>query len=138
MQRRAHGEDGVAAVEFALVGTLFLMLLFGIITFGLVFALNHTLSHSAAEGARTGLVAPAGSTVQMAEDAARTRLGWLGSGADVHAFVEPCASDTSRQCVRVVTSYDWAGNPLVPPLPGLGLVVPDLMSRSAIVQITQV
>lgn len=132
------GEDGVAAVEFAIIGTLFLMILFGILTFGLVFALNHTLSHSASEGARTALVAPAGTTVQAAEDAATSRMGWLGAGAVVQAFVEPCASDPAYECVRVVTSYDWAGNPLMPPLPGLGLVMPDTMTRSATVQITQV
>lgn len=134
----ATNEDGVAAVEFAIIGTLFMMILFGIITFGLVFALNHTLSHSASEGARSALVAPAGTTAQAAEDAARTRLGWLGTGADVQAFVEPCASDPAYECVRVVTTYDWAANPLVPPLPGLGLVMPDTMSRAATVQITQV
>lgn len=135
---RAAGDEGAAAVEFALVGMVFLMIVFGILTFGLVFALNHTLSHSAAEGARSGLVATASTTVQVAEDAARTRLGWLGDGATVQAYVEPCASDGTRQCVRVVTAYNWAANPLVPPLPGFGLVMPDVMSRSAVVQITQV
>lgn len=136
---RPSAEDGVAAVEFALVGTVFLMFLFGILTFGLVFALNHTLSHAAAEGARSGLTPAVGTTVEdTAESAATSRLGWLGAGASVVATVEPCASDTSRQCVRVVTSYNWAANPLVPPLPGLGLVMPDVMSRFAVVQISQV
>lgn len=134
-----HAEDGAAAVEFALVSVLFLMLVFGIITFGLVFALNHTLTHAAAEGARSALVAPAASTVQAAEDAARTRLGWLeGTADEPTATVAACESDPGQQCVVVVTSYNWALNPLVPPLPGLGLVMPDVMTRSATVQVTQV
>lgn len=136
--RDLRQEGGAAAVEFALVGTLFLMLVFGIITFGLVFALNHTLTHAAAEGARSALVASAGGTVQTAEDAARTRLGWLGDGATVAATVGACDSDPARQCVRVVASYDYAARPLAPPLPGLGLVIPDELSRFAVVQITQV
>lgn len=136
--RRAHADDGAAAVEFALIGTIFFMLLFAIITFGLVFALNHTLSHAAAEGARSGLTASAGGTVATAESAATSRLGWLGEGATVAASVEPCVNDTTRECVRVVVSYDYAARPLLPPLPGLGIVIPDVMSRSAVVQITQV
>lgn len=136
---RPHGQDGAAAVEFALVSTLFLMLLFGIITFGLVFALNHTLSHAAAEGARSALTPSAGTTTEdAAEAAAQTRLGWLGDGATVQASVDPCASDPGRECVQVVTSYDYVTNPLVPPLPGLGLVMPDVMTRTAVVQITQI
>lgn len=134
----ANRESGVASVEFALIGTLFFMLLFGILTFGLVFALNHTLSHAAAEGARSALTAPTGSTVATAESAATSRLGWLGTGATVAANVEPCVNDATRECVRVVVSYDYAADPLLPPLPGLGIVIPDVMSRSAVVQITQV
>lgn len=136
-----HAEDGAAAVEFALVSVLFLMLVFGIITFGLVFALNHTLTHAAAEGARSALVAAGGATEQelAAEDAARTRLGWLeGTAEEPDATVTACESDPGQQCVQVVTSYNWLENPLVPPLPGLGLVMPDVMTRSAIVQVTQV
>jgi len=132
-----QGDDGAAAVEFALVSLLFLMLVFGIVTFGLVFALNHTLTHAAAEGARSALVVPAANTKQAAEDAARTRLGWLENTATVNASVGPCLSDPGRQCVEVFTSYDWLANPLVPPLPGLGLVMPDEMTRSAVVQVTQ-
>lgn len=133
-------EDGAAAVEFALVSLLFLMLVFGIVTFGLVFALNHTLTHAAAEGARSALVATGGATVQeqVAESAATTRLGWLENSANPpEATVGPCVSDPGRQCVEVVTSYNWLENPLVPPLPGLGLVMPDVMTRSAVVQVTQ-
>lgn len=135
---RVGGEDGAAAVEFAFVGTLFLMLLFAIITFGLVFAMNHTLSHAASEGARSALVAAPGTTTETAQNAAATRMDWLGSGGTVQATVAPCEDDSTRECVRVVTTYDYATYPLVPPLPGFGLVIPDQMSRSATVQITQV
>lgn len=136
-RRWVRGDDGAAAVEFALVGTLFFMLLFAIITFGLVLALNHSLSHAAAEGARSGLVAGT-AAIDTAEDAALNRLGWLGAGTTVQATLEPCDGDPGRECIRVVTSYDYLNNPLVPPLPGFGLLMPDVMSRSAVVQMTQV
>jgi Flp pilus assembly protein TadG len=37
-RRRRHEEHGAAAVEFALLAPVFIMLVFGVISFGLVFA----------------------------------------------------------------------------------------------------
>lgn len=140
-ERAADGsghEQGVVAVEFALVSMLFLMLLFAILTFGLLFGLNHTLTHAAAEGARSALTAPAGAVTSTAEDAARSRLAWLGEGATVSATTAPCESDPAMQCVVVSAHYDYAAHPFMPPLPGLGLVVPDRFTRVAVLQISQV
>jgi Flp pilus assembly protein TadG len=51
---RGHGADrGAAAVEFALVIPLFLLLVFGIVDFSRAFNIQMTLSDAAAEGART-------------------------------------------------------------------------------------
>ena len=49
--RRDGGERGASAVEFALVAPLFIMLVFGIIAFGIVFAQKLALSNAAKEGA---------------------------------------------------------------------------------------
>ena len=54
--RRHRDEDGAAALEFALVAPLFIMLVFGIISFGLVFAQQLGLSNGARQGARAGVV----------------------------------------------------------------------------------
>lgn len=51
--RRIHAEDGAAAVEFALVLPVLILLVFGIIEFGLVFNRWLSVTHAAREGVRT-------------------------------------------------------------------------------------
>jgi Flp pilus assembly protein TadG len=53
---RARGEDGAAAVEFAIVATLFFLLVFGIIDFGFAFHSWNNTANAAREGARKGAV----------------------------------------------------------------------------------
>jgi len=55
--RRARGERGASAVEFALVMPLLLMLLFGTISTGLVFSDHLSATNAAREGARYGAAA---------------------------------------------------------------------------------
>ena len=54
-----HGRRGAAAVEFAVVAPLFLLLLAGIIEFGQAFRIQHTLSSACRRGARASVVASA-------------------------------------------------------------------------------
>ncbi|MGZ5213931.1 MAG: TadE family protein, partial [Actinomycetota bacterium] len=49
---RARDEDGAAAVEFAIVASLFFMLVFGIIDFGFAFHSWNNAANAAREGAR--------------------------------------------------------------------------------------
>jgi TadE-like protein len=51
-----RGEDGAAAVEFAIVATLFFMLVFGIIDFGFAFHSWNNAANAAREGARKAAV----------------------------------------------------------------------------------
>ena len=51
-----HSDRGSAAVEFALVLPLLVMLLFGIIQFGFVYNAYITVTHAAREGARMAAV----------------------------------------------------------------------------------
>ncbi|QDU40148.1 TadE-like protein [Maioricimonas rarisocia] len=48
--------QGAAAVEFALVAPLFLLLLAGIVEFGQVFRIEHMLSNASRRGARAAIV----------------------------------------------------------------------------------
>lgn len=50
--RRRHEQEGVAAVEFAVMLPLLVVLVFGIIEFGLVFNTQLSLTGAAREGAR--------------------------------------------------------------------------------------
>ena len=53
---RRRSETGAAAVEFALVAPLFILLVFGVVSFGIVFAQNLALGNGAREAARSGVV----------------------------------------------------------------------------------
>ena len=55
-QRGARGDDGAAAVEFALVSLLLLTLLFGIIQYGYFFFQSTAAESAAREGARAAAV----------------------------------------------------------------------------------
>src|SRR5215212_4181245 len=53
---RARGERGAAAVEFALVLTLLIPMMFGIVDYGVWFADSLSLRHGVHEAARVGVV----------------------------------------------------------------------------------
>jgi Flp pilus assembly protein TadG len=55
-RRALRRDDGASAVEFALVVPLLIILVFGIIAFGIVLAQQQALSNAAREGARYGAV----------------------------------------------------------------------------------
>jgi Flp pilus assembly protein TadG len=70
-RRRWHdAERGAAAVEFALVLPLFLLLLLGMVDFARAFNIQLTLSDAAAQGARTLAVGGTTSAARSAADAA--------------------------------------------------------------------
>lgn len=52
LARRRLGDDGAAAVEFALVLPILVLFLFAIVQFGLLFSVYNTMVHAAREGAR--------------------------------------------------------------------------------------
>jgi len=54
VRSRARGEEGAAAVEFALIVGVLAMLLFGMLQFGLAFFQLQNLRAAAREGARVG------------------------------------------------------------------------------------
>ncbi len=49
-------ETGSVVVEFALIIPLFFVLVFGVVEFGRVLMVNHSLTHAAREGARMGVL----------------------------------------------------------------------------------
>jgi Flp pilus assembly protein TadG len=63
--RATQGDRGAAAVEFALVVPVLLMILFGIIDYGLFFNNSLSVKQGVREAARQGVVANYGSTCSM-------------------------------------------------------------------------
>ena len=65
-----HGERGAAAVEFALVVSLLLLIVFGIVAFGRVYSELEVMESAAREGARAAAVRSPDQIVAAVNDAA--------------------------------------------------------------------
>jgi Flp pilus assembly protein TadG len=55
-RKRPQREEGAAALEFAIIGTLLMLLVFGVIEFGLFLSQNEVWQSAAREGARVAAV----------------------------------------------------------------------------------
>lgn len=151
--RRAAGprrQRGVAAIEFAIVFLLFFILVWGILTYGFVFAAQQTLTLAAENGARAALHYQAGAQDVATSTALRTAaaqqataksLEWLQKfnplyypqGA-VTVQGGSCAYDAALTCFTVSVTYPYAQHPLIPPMPGLGLFIPQTLVGKAAMQ----
>ncbi|WP_110240803.1 TadE/TadG family type IV pilus assembly protein [Nocardioides gilvus] len=68
-RRRARGERGAAAVEFALILPIFLMLLFGIIDFGYMINRGSMINNASRDAVRTAaLQAPRSEVIAVANN----------------------------------------------------------------------
>jgi Flp pilus assembly protein TadG len=142
IRQHLQRQDGVAAVEFAIVSMVFLVILFGILTYGFIFGLDQSMNHAAEEGARSAISAPTspGETLALtkAHDTAMNRLSWLGSriqSSDVVAtLLDPCPNDAAVKCVQVTITYPWDTRPIIAKFPGLP--TPTQMQAVAIVELT--
>jgi Flp pilus assembly protein TadG len=124
--RRRRDENGASAVEFALIMPIFIVLVFGIIAFGIVFAQNLALGNSARQAARFAVVqertcgeirteardsatgtiamntANIGVTVEriVSGGGATTLCGGAGSDAN-----KPCEGAAEGSSIKVETTY---------------------------------
>ena len=124
-------QSGAAAVEFALVVGLFVFILYGLISFGMILATKQRITNAAAEGARAAV---GQTSAANAVTAATARV--LAAGLPAGAYTPTYTTGTcgSNQCITVTITYNLAANPVVPPAPGLGLVTPNSISSTAVVQ----
>lgn len=146
---RNRGERGAALVEFAFVSLLLVFLIYAIAAFGILLSTKNTLTHAAAEGARSAL-----SVSDLPSATANTRrldqvkatiakdLNWMGSNYNasyVNASIGDCAPTDpvdNTDCVTVVITYPWSTKPLIPMAPGMGLAMPNNVSATAVVRIS--
>jgi Flp pilus assembly protein TadG len=123
-------------VEFALVVGLFVFILYGLIAFGMILATKQRITNAAAEGARAAV----GQTnAADAKNAAVARVLAAGLPAGSYSIGPGAGEPTvaacgSFQCITVTVTYNLAANPVIPPAPGLGLITPNSITSTAVVQ----
>jgi Flp pilus assembly protein TadG len=107
--RAKKDESGAAAVEFAIVLPVLLLLVFGIIEFGLLFNRYITVTHAAREGVR--VAALAGPTVDPLTGKTKgVTAGETSAPGIVSAIACAEAVDTATSEVTMTcdTTYDFA------------------------------
>ncbi|WP_322084013.1 TadE family protein [Burkholderia sp. BCC1972] len=133
-------QRGATAVEFAIVFPLFFMIFYAILSFGMIFLIQQSLTLAASEGARAGLnYAPTlAARVTNAATAAQNVLGWLNISPPQVAAPQ-CSYDTTNPptlyCLTVTVSYSpeaW-----VTTMPFLGAIITQPLTGTAVVQIPQ-
>ena len=153
LRRRNGDERGAELIEFALVVVLLMMLLYGIITYGVILAAQATVTQAAADAARAGIVTTASNAPTVAEAQACTDVGWMNKGCaapnsgspttcpsptssaiTASACEEPCPSNTTNTCLKVTVTYDYGASPILPELPGLGVITPSTISSTNVLQ----
>jgi len=67
-------QDGVVALEFVILFPLFLLVVAGIVEFGHLFYVRHTLTNASREGARAGVVYVPADRINWATNAATTAV----------------------------------------------------------------
>ncbi len=139
----AHKQRGAYAVEFALVFMIFFTLLYGIITYGMVFAFRLGLQNAAEDGARAALryqsTLPA--RAAQAQAIATQSSSWMppivtrSVSATVCGVVgnncasPACGATWDTRCQMVVTVTASNLQQLLPPLPSFA--VPTQIAGSA-------
>lgn len=137
---RLKDERGVAALEFAIVAQLLMILLYGMLSYGFVFALQHNLNQAASEAARATLSQPTTSTdaqlISYAQTTAQNEISFSSAKtyATVTAEVINCPSDASIRCIHVTISYPYSTHPLVPTA-FMGGLFPSTVSSDSTVEL---
>jgi Flp pilus assembly protein TadG len=157
---RTRRDRGAAAVEFALIAPILILLVFGIISYGIMLSFRQSISQAAGEGARAAAVAPLGSTDAVrrsrAVAAINQALGSYGvaceaagatgtlkrdgaaAGDCLISDAAACSGSTATaKCVKVTLSYTYEDDPIIPSLPGVGLALPGRLKYTTEIEISQ-
>lgn len=154
-RRTASRDDrGAAALEFALILPILVMLVFGIIAFGYMLSFRQAMSQAAAEGGRAAAVKPAGTANDVRLASARSAIndalasygvscstaGGLthtgGPSGTCTITIGPCSSGPAdADCAKVVLHYPYSANSLIPGL-GINSILPDDLTYTAEVRVS--
>jgi Flp pilus assembly protein TadG len=131
---RRRGERGAVLVEFALTVTIFLALIFGTVSYGIVFWIKSTATSAAEEGARVAI--GGGSPLTKATDVLHASLPskyWSGATVVVDANKSCTTNGVTATCTQVTVTYNYKDYPIVPKIP-LFSWLPDQIQSIAMIQ----
>lgn len=142
---RAASTDqrGSSLVELSITITMLLVLLFGIITYGVLLSFKSGMTQAAAQGARAAAVVSWTSAASVAQTATADSLPPFGkncNAADGDGLsctwnVSPCTQTPSAKCITVEVIYDYKNHPLVPLLPFVGALLPNTLRSNSVAQV---
>ncbi len=134
LSRLLRNQNGTTAIEFAFVAPVLLLLLFGIMGYGYVFGIYHSVQQMASEAAR--------SSVAGLSDAERAQIArdYVTANAASYAFIDPAKvrvrtsqAGPQQQSFEVAVSYDMSGS-VYDNLSRLAALPQPLIERRAVVQ----
>jgi Flp pilus assembly protein TadG len=141
--KQLRSERGVVALEFAIVAQLLILLLYGLITYGFVFALDHNITQAAAEGARHAISEPTNALDStITGDACSDATDHISfAAAKAHAvcsanIITNCNGTTGLRCIHVQITYDWRSYPLIPGFVGMQYLTPSQIGADSTVELT--
>ena len=134
LSRFSRNQRATTAIEFAFVAPVLLLLLVGIMGYGYVFGIYHSIQQIAAEAAR--------SSVSGLNDSERSQIAreFLAAHAGSYAFIDPAklrvrTSQTrpQMQSFEVAIAYDMSGS-VYDSLSRMVSLPQPMIERRAIVQ----
>ena len=140
--RSRRRDDGAAAVEFALIAPLLILLVFGIISYAYMLSFRQGMSQGASEGARAAAVWA--SSYQTTQDSERTAAATTQVNNALASYGVSCSSGATctvtiaacgtAKCVTVKVSYPYEAKPLTPSFPLVPL--PNTLTYSATARVS--
>ncbi|MBU2698629.1 hypothetical protein CCO04_26430 [Pimelobacter sp. 30-1] len=126
---------GAAAVEFALILPVLMIIVVGIINYGDMLSVRQSVSQAAAEGARAAAVTT-GSDSDKTTAAMSAVSGALSAQgktctSNCKVTLAPCVGETSKQCATVTVEIAYKGI-----IPGFGLILPDKLKYTAVARVS--
>ena len=131
LSRLSRDRRGVAAIEFAIVAPLLILLMFGMIMYGSWFWMAHSVQSLASEGARAAI---AGLDPTERADLARGFVGAQVGDLGLDSAKTAVAVESTPAVIRVSIAYDAADHPLLA-LSGLLPSPPKTIRRTAVVRL---
>lgn len=131
LSRVIQDRRGVAAIEFAIIAPMLILLLFAMVMYGGWFWMAHSVQSLASEGARAAV---AGLDPVEREQLARSFVGEQVSDLGLNATKAAVTIDSDTATIRVHIAYDVSDHPLMA-LSALIPSPPRVIRRTAIVRL---